>query len=323
MTVNGTFTESGKLESVIRALSRDENPGCTWHDVAVALEELIALAQRDQWQGDAQIRTIAEGSAKLSWAILTRYLSAARRLRTVATREEVAIEELLSPGFNALEAAIRLYERHRDDGLTALRDLHYGRQTLAGVRRSLEFARAGNAVGSEVSKSLLLRKRASELKLAEAALHKDGSRLFGNGCSIIRRPPLQYFRQFGVDARVDGLLVGGGNVFTQDAGTRSDRFDVDLPASLLLAQYYPRFFLIFSQGADTKIMDRAEGALENFGATHVGVAYQQHSKLEIIRQVKNELSAPADYELLRDRLLRAENKSVNVSSNALVTNPHE
>ncbi len=275
---------------------------------------MFEIARANGLHADARVRVLAEDASKLSWAILSRYLSATRRIRAITVFEGVALDDVLSFGFNAVEAAVRLYDRDRQSGLTALRDLRLGRQTLAGVRRSLELARAGNADESEVSKSRLLRKRALELKGAETAVHQDNAKLFSVECEITRRPRLSFFKQLGIEARVEGRLVGGANIYAQDAALRSDRFDSDLPAAMLLARFHPRFYLIFSQGTDKNVVDRATSALKAFGSANVGVALQQKATLQLIRKPTMDLVQPDDYEGLRDRLL-AEGKTGRVREN--------
>lgn len=301
--VSENSTNSGKVDAILEALDRSDGSARPWHATARALQRLADHAREEEWNGDGQVRQLAERATKLSWGALARYLSAFNRIEAIATREGVAVEDLISDGFNSAEVAVRLYDRNREDGLTALRDLHHGRQTLAGVRRALEIAKGGQADGAVVAKSALLRKRKGEILGVEVALRDHGARLFGAGCKITRRPSLRYFKHIGVEARVAGKLVGGANILTPDPALKTDQIETMLPGALLLSNYFPRFFLIFSSGADPDAIDRTRAALKAFEAKHVSVATTVGESFQVEMEPVDRVPTAPGYEVLRDRLL--------------------
>jgi hypothetical protein len=301
--VDGWFPGKEQFDALVASITRLDDTSRPWSEIAAGLERMLDHARRQGWEGDSRVRKMAEDATRLSWGVLARYLSVFRRLGTVSDREGVPAEHLISDGFNATEAAIRLYDRDRTAGLTALKDLHHGRQTLAGVRRDLELARGGSADGAIVSKSLLLRKRKGEIKEVEVALKEDGAALFGERCTIVRRPPLGFFKQIGVEARRDEMIIGGANILTPDAALKGDSIEAVLPAALLMATYVPVFYLLFSPGADPVAVVRAKTAVQNFEAENVGVATTAGSKFDILRHPKPRRPSDPGYERLRDRLL--------------------
>jgi hypothetical protein len=306
MMINDEFPESEELERLKRQLNRN---GTTkpWFVTAMALEELAEYSRDQPWNKDDAVRKIAEEATDLSWGLLARYLSVVRRLRAISSREGgIPMDRLLSNGFNAVEVAVRLYDRSARDGLAALRELHFGDLTLSQVRRMLENSKPGTADSSAVAKSRLLRKRGSEIESVERALEARGELIFGAGCRITRRPALRFFRRAGLEARIDGRIVGGADIMTPDASLKHDQLEAVLPTALLLAEFLPRFFLLFSPRSDDKVVERAKEALDLFDASSVGIIkVSEHDQLEFVREASKSSSRirSDEYDVLKAKLL--------------------
>jgi hypothetical protein len=275
------------------------------HASIAQLQVRLVLHVRDQpLVGEDVARKIAEAETRLTWGLLARYLSVMRRLRAVSSQEHISIEQLLSNGFNAVEIAVRIYERSPKDGLLALRDLNRGDLTLAQVRLMLESSKPGRADESAVAKGRLLRKRSAELEVVDLAMERGGHLIFGAGCRVARRPPLRFFRRAGLEARIDGRVVGGADILTPDASLKNDQLEAVLPAALLLAEFFPRFFLIFSPRSDEKVVQKANEALNIFNAPVGIIKISEYYQFETVRETRTS-SAPSrssEYDLLKAKL---------------------
>jgi hypothetical protein len=69
--------------------------------------------------------------------LLNRYISAFARTKLIAETSRLQPPDLLSPVFNGVEAAVKLYDVDPDRGLYALLQLKEGKTTLAAVRSKL------------------------------------------------------------------------------------------------------------------------------------------------------------------------------------------
>jgi hypothetical protein len=299
--INGGLPRSEQLERIKTELSCRET-GSAWFKTAAALEELFKYVRGQPSAEEDSARKIAEAETRLTWGLLARYLSVMRRLRTVSSQEHVPIDQLLSNGFNAVEIAVRIYERSRTDGLLALRELNRGDLTLAQVRHMLKTSKPGRADESVVAKGRLLRKRSVELERVDRALERGGHLIFGAGCRILRRPALRFFRRVGVEARIGDRIVGGADILTPDASLKNDPLEMVLPTALLLAEYLPIFYLIFSPGSDDKVVQSAKEALDDFNAS-VGIfKVSEHGQFDPVRQAGQVSQENRQYDQLKAKL---------------------
>ena len=196
--MNETSTSGEKLLSFKRVMS-ERRKGRPWHDIALALEETLSEASAIGLAEDT-IRRMAQDASGLSRATLGRYVAAVRKLKAAARAAGLPLIALLSPGFNAVEGALRLYERSETKGLETLQALAAGRTGLSEVKRAVseDFA-SGEDTYSE--RSRLLRRRNLELQAIESALVGH----FSKDSFVQRRPALRCFRAPGWEVR--GLEV--------------------------------------------------------------------------------------------------------------------
>jgi hypothetical protein len=252
------------LEAFRGALS-ERRRGEPWYVIAMALDEAVTGASALGY-GEDVVRKIAEDASGLSRGLLTRYLSTIRRVKAAAAANGLAANELLSPGFNAVEAAVRLYDRSPLQGLEILKDLAKGRIALRHVQRAIsqDFEKEE---ASFDPRSRTLRRRGLELQSVEKALAgffpKDW---------LQRRPPMRYFRHIGWEIRdQDGVCKWGIDVIAAHTDEASSEVEALLPGAALLSLYFPGFYIAFSPNSPQRAADEAVGALELLGLPWIGV----------------------------------------------------
>jgi hypothetical protein len=299
--VNETSTASDKLTSFQRVMS-ERRKGGPWHDIAVPLEEALSEASTIGL-GEDTIRRMAEEASGLSRATLGRYISAVRKLKAAARAAALPAASLLSPGFNAVEGALRLYERSAAQGLETLQALAAGRTGLSEVQKAVsdDFASAEETYGD---RSRLLRRRGLELQAIESALVGH----FSNDSFVQRRPTLHCFRGPGWEVRgPDGrCLCGIGGVALTTPQLAAKMEMEDLPGSAILSTYFPQYFLAFSPMSPRRAAEKAARLLELFRMDWYGVMLvgSDHS-LETLRP---SVGPPmpdrtAEYEAMRAELI--------------------
>jgi hypothetical protein len=109
-----------------------------------------------------------------------------------------------------------------------------------------------------------------------------------------------------LEARIDGRIVGGADIMTPDASLKHDQLEAVLPTALLLAEFLPRFFLLFSPRSDDKVVERAKEALDLFDASSVGIIkVSEHDQLEFVREASKSSSriGSDEYDVLKAKLL--------------------
>ena len=89
----------------------------------------------------AEIKAIACAMSGYTVGLLNRYISTYARTTLIAEASRLNASDLLSPVFNGVEAAVKLYDFDRDRGLDALIQLKQGKTTLTAVRTKLAEAR--------------------------------------------------------------------------------------------------------------------------------------------------------------------------------------
>jgi hypothetical protein len=262
--VKQALTQEQRLGAFRGALS-ERRRGDPWYVIAMALDEAITGASALGY-GEDVVRKIAEDATGLSRGLLTRYLSTIRRVKAAAAAAGLALNEILSPGFNAVETAVRLYDRSPSQGLDILQDLARGRIGLRHVKRAVsqdfELEEA-----SFDPRSRTLRRRGLELQTVEKALA-----LFFPGDWLQRRPPMRYFRHIGWEIRdQDGVCKSGVDVIAAHTDEASSELEAVLPSAALLSHYFPRFYIAFSPNSPRRAADEAVGALELLGLPWFGV----------------------------------------------------
>ncbi|MEH2524202.1 MULTISPECIES: hypothetical protein [unclassified Bradyrhizobium] len=273
--LTGRYTADG-LRDMLRGI-----PRAPWHVTAGLMRQALAPGKLDS----ETVRRIASEATGLSWGLLTRYLNVLGRIETAASSAGVPPDDLISPGFNGVEIAIRLYDRSSELGLAALRGLHDGTTSLAEVRNRLASAPAGSADADVVSRSRLLRRNATEIQAVEDAVEAARGALFPKDSIIRRRRGLLYFRRVGIEIIAsNGAPLCGLDIVTDSAQGR-DSLDAGLAQSVLLSTYFPRFHLVFSPSADASTIDEAVSALELLTVPWIGIIQVlETGRLEIIRK---------------------------------------
>jgi hypothetical protein len=266
-----------------------------------ALEGPTALGYGE----DVLKRTIAEATG-LSWGILTRYNSTFRRVKAAAAAAGKDVEALLSPGFNGVEAGIRLYDRSAADGLEALLALHSGSMSAVQVRRKLDGASTDRLNDALASRSRLLRRRGLEIDAMEKALVRHSAQFFPKDSTAKRRPALRYFRKVGMEVRrKDGTCVCWLDLMASEADNAAGELDAGLAKTILLSTYFPMFFLFFSAGSPEEAVKEAVAALDLVDVPWLGVMRViADGTIEIVRRSVGRPvpERTSEYESLRAKL---------------------
>jgi hypothetical protein len=270
-----------------------------WFVMAGRIEAALAEGTAIGY-GEDVIKNVVVETSKLSWGVVTRYLSTIRRVKAAAAAAGLETEALLSPGFNGVEAAVRLYDRSASEGLDALVGLREGRLSAGDVSDKLALR---DLKETESSRGMRLRRRGTAIDGVEKALAKESGRLFPKDSTVKRRPALRYFRRVGMEVRrEDGTCVCGLDIMASDAGTAADELDEGLSKVVLLSTYFPRFFLVFSADYPAAAVDEAMGALDLIGVRWLGV--MKVTPEGTVETLRKPVGAPApdrsaEYERLR------------------------
>lgn len=268
--MNATTSEAAlaRLRSTIRSGASQSG----WLEAAEALETTLGTLESNDPGKEGNVRSRVEEASGLSWGIVTRYVSVLRRIRSVAAAHGVPLAALASRGFNASEAAVRLYARSPEQGIEALLGRQAAATTLGSIRRKLAAAPVDAAGPVGASRQLIKAARGYEIELAERALASRSHDLFPRDCSLRRRPGLLYFRRVGYEAcSPDGRILAGIDVLVVDALLNRDALDGALAQSVLLSTFFPTFHLVFSSGSDIAVVRRAADALEIMDVLSVGI----------------------------------------------------
>jgi hypothetical protein len=267
---NKPLTQAEKVEAFKRRLL-ERRPREPWFVTASRLDEALTGPEAVGY-GEDVLKKLAADATGLSWGVITRYLSTMRRLKAAAAAAGVAPASLLSPGFNAVEAAVRLHAHSPQQGIAALKALHQGRSSLPEIRRSLADAAEAESGRAAVARGNALRRRGQELQKVEDALAGAVGTLFPKDSTVLRRPALRYFRRVGMEVRrADGRCVCGLDLMASDSGGALDEVEQAVAPALVLSTYFPKFYFVFSPGSAEAAVDEAVSALELLGARWFGV----------------------------------------------------
>jgi hypothetical protein len=277
--------QAEKLEAFRQQLA-DRRVRAPWHSIARQMDELIAATAGSGEARREQAFRVAKEATGLDRALLGRYLTTLRRVKSAAAALGIDPDGLLAVGLNALEMALRLYDRSPERGLESFQRLKSGRMSLKEVRHMLADAPQGK-VGDDVAmRSRALRQRASEIQAVEAAIEQSVGTLFPKDSIVRRRRGLVYFHRVGIEVvRKDGTTICGVDIVAADPDSNRDKLDAVLAPVILLSTFFPKFYLVFSPGSDPSAVDEAVEALDLIDARWVGVMkVSVGSEIEVVRK---------------------------------------
>lgn len=301
--VKKALTPEERLRSFRDALgARDKSR--TWHELARAIDDAMREGSAVGY-GEDVLKRLAMEATGLTWGILTRYLTTLRRVKMAAEASGLAPEVLLAPGFNAVETAVRLYERSPAQGLEVLKGLATGSMTTRDMRRMLMDEYDGERPDA-ASRSRTLRRRGVAMDAVEKSLKRNAVTLFPKDSLIQKRPPLRHFRRYGIEVRrSDGSCACGLDAFVSEGDDALDDLDAALPSVFLMSLYFPRHYIVLAPGSPPQVADRAVSAVDLFGYRSIGVL-KVHLDLsvETLRKPSGRPNPDrvADYEALRAKL---------------------
>src|ERR1700676_303824 len=283
--VKKPLQQAEKLEAFRQQLA-DRRVRAPWHSIARQMDELIAATAGSGEARREQAFRVAKEATGLDRALLGRYLTTLRRVKSAAAALGIDPDGLLAVGLNALEMALRLYDRSPERGLESFQRLKSGRMSLKEVRHMLADAPQGK-VGDDVAmRSRALRQRASEIQAVEAAIEQSVGTLFPKDSIVRRRRGLVYFHRVGIEVvRKDGTTICGVDIVAVDPDSNRDKLDAVLAPVILLSTFFPKFYLVFSPGSDPSAVDEAVEALDLIDARWVGVMkVSVGSEIEVVRK---------------------------------------
>ena len=261
--VKHSTSQADRLAAFKAAMIKPE-----WHETAARIDAMIASGDADE----TAAKRLAEEATGLSWGLMTRYLSAYRRVKAAARKAHMPPEALLSPAFNGVEAAVRLYDRSDHHGLQALQDLALGKTSLTEVRDTLKHITEARLAARSSDRGSVLRGRADQIGLIEEALTENADEIFGKDSKIRARPRLLYVRKPGFEVAANGAVRAGVDTYVSGQGAGRDRVDDVLPTALLLSTWFPAFYLACSPSTADEEAWNLVGALEIIGkAPWIGV----------------------------------------------------
>jgi hypothetical protein len=134
-----SLTRGKGASALERLLTSRSQRDLAWHEVA----EAIALAEQDNSSAEeaSSIRASAVAASGYSAGLINRYMATYDRIKRISDSGGPAMNDMLAPAFNTVEAAVKLFELDRQKGLDAFRRLKDGTLTLATVRSELTDAK--------------------------------------------------------------------------------------------------------------------------------------------------------------------------------------
>lgn len=277
--VKAPLTQQEKLEA-FRQDMKERRRGEPWYTTALRLDEAMSDAASFGY-GEDIVRRLAEEASGLSRGVLTRYVSTIRRVKAAAAAAGVQTNSLLSPGFNGVETAVRLYDRSPAQGLDTLKKLADGKLTLSQVKSAVSraFEASEESFGA---RSRTLRRRGFEIQAVYDAI----AGYFPKDSLITRRPPMRYFRHVGWEVRTaGGACVCAVDAMAPRTEDPSFEFETLFPSAALLSQYFPSYYVAFSPASPAPVADQAVAAIERLGLKWFGVMKTgSDGGLEVLRK---------------------------------------
>jgi hypothetical protein len=220
-----------------------------WFELTRMIE--AALAAMPAKERSAARETLAR-SAGIAPAVANRYVRLLSRMGDISREMKVTEDELLVRSFNSQEIAARIYSHDRVEGADVLRRLALGEIALPRLRE----AQARVLASPDVSlRTAIAHTRTSSTRVVESALRNDGAQFFGEGFRTRRRPKLRFVGNTGGYEAIgaDGSIAAGIDVIFPDDRLGHDVLDRNLGRSLLLAQFFRKFYLAFPSSAEVDI----------------------------------------------------------------------
>lgn len=215
-----------------------------WHGIAEILR--LRLAAEPDRAGATSVFDVAAKATGLKPVVLKRLLAIVERLDRVTSETGIAANALLSGSYNAVELALRLYDRDREAGLRALADLRSRRTTIAKLQRLVAETPPGTANPAATARSAALVHRARTIKVCREAIAEYVHDEFGRRASMAPRPVLRHFHRAGFDIAGDGRILAGVDLHLPEPPQPKD--PDGLAHSLLLARLLPLFVVAISIG---------------------------------------------------------------------------
>lgn len=227
---------------VIAALAEAREAGKAWFELARIMEP--ALGNLPEQSAAAAVLGRAAGIAP---AVAKRYARLLARMREICLEMGLPEEQLLVPSFHSQEIATRIYRRDKLEGGDVLRRLAKGEISLPRLR---EIQSRDSASPNVSLRSAIAHQRTAGASVVELALRNESARLFGDGCRTRRRPKLRFMGNTGHEViGADGSIVAGVDALFPDVRLAHDALDRNLDRSLLLAQFFPKFYVVFPASA--------------------------------------------------------------------------
>jgi hypothetical protein len=290
-----------------RSRLHERQRGEAWYETATSLEAAMS-GGLSLGLGEDVVKRIAENASGLSWGVLTRYLTTFRRLKAAAEAAGVPVEQLVSPGFNAVETAVRLYGRDPEAGLDVIKRLAERRIQLRDVNLAMANSLAESPARAD-KRSRSLRLRGFELQALDDALKRSVGVLFPDDAFIEKRPASRYFHTSGWEVRgADGLCLAGIDGLPSQAVAADDlvAFQTLAPKAALLSLYFPAYFMAISPRTAADFPDRAIRILDLFGLRWIGILrVTSELTIEVVRSPEGPPvpDRSKDYERLRAELM--------------------
>lgn len=228
---------------LIAALAEAREAGKPWFELARIMEP--ALGDSPEQSAAAAVLGRAAGIAP---AVAKRYARLLARMREISLEMGLAEDRLLVPSFNSQEIAARIYRRDKLEGGDVLRRLAKGEITLPRLRE----IQSRDLASPNVSlRSAIAHRRTANASVVELALRNESARLFGEGCRTRRRPKLRFMGNTGHEViGADGAILAGVDALFPDVRLGHDALERNLDRSLLLGQFFPKFYVAFPASAE-------------------------------------------------------------------------
>jgi hypothetical protein len=197
---------------------------------------------------------VVAAQAGIAPQVAKRYVRLLVRMREIGNELGEPVESLLSPSFNAQEIAARLFARSRDEGTRTLKRIASAPVPIAELRDLL--AQAKESLKGDL-RSKIVSSRTAGTRMIESALRTGGAALFGGPHRLLRRPRLKFAGNMGYEIVAhEGAIVAGIDVLIPDPRLGHDALERDLSRSILLADFFRKFYLAFPASARPSASER-------------------------------------------------------------------
>jgi hypothetical protein len=269
-----------------------------WVTDALGAQEVLKQATMSGEDPVATKVAVAEHLG-VSVPLVSRYLAVVERLQRIEQIEGVPFERLISPVFNSIEAAVRLYERDRQQGLLVLDGLRTRQLKLSDVRERLARASAKSTSEKHGSETLEGRVAHEETLLAMLppsalrrqqmlnGLRRNLMKISGAAAAIAPRSRTPRFPYWGFDVSIGLDDQAADSIEIYDVALKNpDRIEARVMASLAYATFWRRFYIAIAPGADLGLALAVNQILQDVGNTaSIGLLqFEQDATVEIVRK---------------------------------------